>query len=112
LRRDTCVDCRIDTEILDLLPDDQEAIHKRRSEYHWDKVSKQNTGFHFTNMLCFTRNALKLNLVLLLETQEVCEAAPGRKSNRQWKGQFWDMIIHNCEIVFDREACRLSAQYL
>ena len=34
------VDCRIDTEILDLLPDDQETIQKQRSEYHWDKVLK------------------------------------------------------------------------
>lgn len=37
---------KIDTEVLDLLPDDQETIQKQKSVYHWDKKHKKFVKLH------------------------------------------------------------------
>ncbi len=32
--------CRMDTEVLDLIADDESGVQKQKSTYHWDKVHK------------------------------------------------------------------------
>jgi hypothetical protein len=33
--------CRMDTEVLDLIADDESGVQKQKSTYHWDKKSKK-----------------------------------------------------------------------
>ena len=30
--------CRMETEVLDLIADDESGVQKQKSTYHWDKV--------------------------------------------------------------------------
>ena len=37
--------CRLDAEVLDLVPEDAEGLQKKRSTYQWDKVRKGGRGW-------------------------------------------------------------------